>query len=65
MSGAGLAQVLLQRNPELDVHLVSGADVYPLDQPGHDHVFALNVGLVEAFRPGKQLVDFSLCRFQC
>ena len=45
------------RNFELDMHLVTVAQVNPLNQPGHDHMLGLRVGFVKAFGPGKQLVD--------
>ncbi len=40
-SGWLLTEELFQKNLELDLHLVSGADIYPLDQPGNDQEITL------------------------
>ena len=47
-------------NPELDVYLVPRTDLYPFNQPGHDHVLRRVVRLVKAVRPGEQFVDLLL-----
>ena len=46
---------------KLDVHLVTVTQINPLNQSGHDHMLCFCVGLVEAFGPGKQLIDLGFC----
>ena len=54
-SGYLLTEELLQWNLELDVHLVPGLDIHPLDQLGDDQVLGADVRFVKALCPGKQL----------
>ena len=56
-SGLLLTEELLQRNPEFDVDLVSGADVHAFDQSADDQVLGADVGFFIALSPGGQLIN--------